>query len=437
MSETATPPWLGRLPNGWRTERLKLNATIRNSNVDKKTYGGGIPVRLCNYTDVYYNEYITDDMSLMAATATPQERHRFHLEPGDVIITKDSETWDDIGIPACVVEELNNVVCGYHLTMMRPDSNLDGRFLMRSLMASGIKEQFHLGANGVTRFGIGLQDIKDTWIPVPPIETQRRIAAFLDRKTAAIDALIAKKQRLITLLQEKRQALITHAVTKGLRPDVPMKDSGVPWIGEIPAHWEADKIFRLTTRIGDGLHGTPTYEEGTGLFFMNGNNIREGRIVLDGYAREVPSSEYKRHYIPINTSTVFLSINGTIGNAAIYLNEPVILSKSVAYMNCGKQLLPSYLEAFFSSQCAPHYYDLLSTGTTISNLSLDAIRQLKIPLPCLKEQHAIVDFTSKTSKQLDESVNASLKSIEKLLEYRQALISAAVTGQMPIDGENA
>jgi type I restriction enzyme S subunit len=234
----SNPGWTTRLPENWKVARLRHIASVSNSNVDKKSYKDGIPVRLCNYTDVYYNDFITDNMKLMKATATSIEIRRFSLHPGDVVITKDSEAWDDIAVPACVSEPLDNVLCGYHLSIFRPHPTmLDGRFLLRTIQANGVREQFWVEARGVTRFGLGQDGMKDALLPLPPIPTQKSIANYLDHKTAAIDSLIEKKRRLLDLLAEERTALINQAVTKGLDPDVPMKDSGIPTVGTVPTHW--------------------------------------------------------------------------------------------------------------------------------------------------------------------------------------------------------
>ena len=146
------------------------------------------------------------------------------------------------------------------------------------------------------------------------VEEQEKIANFLDHETAKIDTLIDKQQQLIKLLKEKRQAVISHAVTKGLNPDAPMKDSGVEWLGEVPEGWALPKLFHVTSRIGDGLHSTPMYQDGTGYFFVNGNNLVDGTISLTASAKEVPYEEFQKHKVALDGSTVLMSINGTIGN---------------------------------------------------------------------------------------------------------------------------
>src|SRR5690606_28648134 len=212
-------------------------------------------IRLCNYTDVYYNECITADLEFMAATATRDQVRRFALRAGDVLITKDSESWTDIAVPAVVSQDLPNVLCGYHLAHIRPAAGAVGAFLSRAFSAVGPRDQFQVAANGITRFGLGGEAIRSGVFAMPPEPEQRAIAAFLDRETARIDALVAKKERLIELLQEKRTALITRAVTKGLDPTVPMKDSGVERLGEIPAHWEVKRL----RHVGEAIIGL-TYQ---------------------------------------------------------------------------------------------------------------------------------------------------------------------------------
>ncbi len=184
------------------------------SNVDKFPVEGELPVRLCNYSDVYNNEFISQRIEFMACTATKEEIRKFGLRVDDVIITKDSESWDDIGIPALVVETAEDLVCGYHLALLRPhEAALSGRFLLRCLQAKVLRLQLELAANGVTRFGLPKSDIGAMRLPVPPLEQQRAIADYLDRKTARIDALIAAIERTIALIEERRSALIAAAVT--------------------------------------------------------------------------------------------------------------------------------------------------------------------------------------------------------------------------------
>ena len=182
----------GDLPQTWKLEKLKFFAEIRNSNVDKAISEDEKPIRLCNYTDVYYNDRISSDLHFIEGSATEREIARFQLKLSQVIVTKDSERWDDIGVPALVTENMPDVLCGYHLSVFEPGPELDGGFLAWLCRAEPLNDQFKLAANGVTRFGLGQYPMKNAFIALPPLDTQRRIARFLDVKTARIDGLIEK-----------------------------------------------------------------------------------------------------------------------------------------------------------------------------------------------------------------------------------------------------
>lgn len=269
-------------------------------------------------------------------------------------------------------------------------------------------------------------------LPLSPVQEQNVIAAFLDHETAKIDSLIEKQQQLIELLKEKCQAVISHAVTKGLNPDVPMKYSGVEWLGEVPAHWVIPKLLHVTKAIGDGLHSTPEYEISTGYYFINGNNLVDGKISIGSTAKEVSRDEYNKHYIYLDKKTVLLSINGTIGNVAIYNNEKVILGKSAAYVNCGSVLDVNYLMYYFLTNESRYYFDLEVTGTTILNLSLNSIRQMKVCIPPLEEQQFIIEYCVEKQRQYNYLIDSAEMAIKVMQERRTALISAAVTGKIDV-----
>src|ERR1043166_3504070 len=275
--------WLPRIPTHWEVKRLKAIASVQLSNVDKKSVEGQEEVGLCNYTDVYYNERITSDLQFMAATATPEQIRRLSLRAGDVLITKDSESWTDIAVPAVVAEDLPGVLCGYHLAHLRPRRGCVGAFLSRVFSAVGPRDQFQVAANGITRFGLGGDAIRGGRFAMPPEDEQHAIAAFLDRETSRIDALVLRKKRLIELLQEKRTALITCLVTKGLDPTVQMKDSGIEWMGRIPAHWEVKRLWDLTPPRRRIMYGIvlpgPNVDDGVPI--VKGGDILPGRLRLD------------------------------------------------------------------------------------------------------------------------------------------------------------
>jgi len=205
--------WLGQIPAYWGVKRLKEIAAVQLSNVDKKTADGEDAVQLCNYVDVYYNHRIEREIEFMPATATPNQIRRFSLRMGDILITKDSETWTDIAVPAVVIEDLPGVLCGYHLAHIRPQEKIDGFFLAYCIATIGPRDQYHIAANGITRFGLTGDAIRNGIFAIQSPSEQRYIADFLDRETTKMDTLVAKVHQAIDRLKELRTALIAAAVT--------------------------------------------------------------------------------------------------------------------------------------------------------------------------------------------------------------------------------
>src|SRR5699024_7634470 len=188
-------------------------ADIRPSNVDKKSRPNEPTVRLVNYTDVYYNQNITSELDLMVATASEEHIERFRVLPGDLIITKDSETADDIGIPTFVESSSDDMVCGYHLTLLRPERNrIVPRFLYWALVSQTTKGYCLVSAVGVTRNSIGTGVVSRLELPDYDLETQHRIADYHDRETSQIDAMIDKLDDLDITLQERRTGVIDQHI---------------------------------------------------------------------------------------------------------------------------------------------------------------------------------------------------------------------------------
>ena len=208
--------WFGAVPKHWELKRLKELVSIQNSNVDKKSHDEEIAVRLCNYVDVYKNEFITDQLSqdFMWATADESEIKKFSIKKNDLLITKDSETADDIAIPALATETLDGVLCGYHLAQIRTNPKyLLGVYLLRLFQAKSYGHRFAIAAKGITRVGLGQAAIADALTPVPPLLEQQAIAAHLDNKTAQIDSIVEAINSQIEKLKDLRKALINDVVT--------------------------------------------------------------------------------------------------------------------------------------------------------------------------------------------------------------------------------
>ena len=204
--------WLGKIPEHWVVKKLKYITNPNPSNIDKKSKEGEKEVFLCNYVDVYKNEYIDSTLYFMKATATTDQLSKFILKKGDVIVTKDSEARNDIAVPALVIENFNNVVCGYHLTHIKP-KKVFGNYLFRCFQSKWLQSYFEVSANGITRYGISVDKFNSAFILMPTEKEQKNISNFLDKETSQIDSLIEKIKKSINFLKEYRSALITSAVT--------------------------------------------------------------------------------------------------------------------------------------------------------------------------------------------------------------------------------
>lgn len=233
--------WLGDIPEHWEVRKLKYIAEIYPSNVDKYAKENEKTVRLCNYTDVYKNNYITNDMDLMVATASDEQIEKFTLLINDVIITKDSETANDIAVPAVVKENLENVVCGYHLSVMRPNDKILGEFLFRLLQSKTINIQFEVNANGVTRVGLGTYSQKNPKVPIPPIAEQQEIIDFILNETQTITATISTIEKEIALVEEYKTSLIAEAVTG----KIDVRDFEIPETVEEESYEELEEDMNI------------------------------------------------------------------------------------------------------------------------------------------------------------------------------------------------
>lgn len=423
----------GELPPDWKLEKLKFFASIRNSSVDKIISEDEKPVRLCNYTDVYYNECITSDMYFMEGSATEVEIKRFQLKRGQVIITKDSEAWDDIGIPALVIENMPDVLCGYHLSVLEPGLELDGGFLAWLCRAEPLNDQFKLAANGVTRFGLGQNPMKNAFVALPPLDTQQRIAQFLNEKTARIDTLIEKKRELLDRLAEKRQALITRAVTKGLNPDVPMKSSGIDWLGDIPAHWGVAPVKRIAK-----LESGHTPDRKVGAYWedcdipwvsLNDTAVLRG----DDY---ISDTTFKINALGLANSSarmlparaVVFTRDATIGESAI-TTCPMAVSQHIIAWICQKDKIdPEFLLlAIYGMQ---DELLRLTNGSTIGTIGIADVKSIQVAVPPIGEQIEIIAEVFLQKRELARVEQLVQKSITRLSEYRAALIMCAVTGSV-------
>ena len=428
--------WLGEVPSGWDVERLKIGATVLSSNVDKKTIEGELPVRLCNYTDVYYHDKITAEINFMEASAKPEEIIKFTLCNGDVVITKDSETPDDIGVPTLISEDIENLICGYHLAILRGGiDEIFGPYLFYAINSELSSSQFAVMANGVTRFGLSYDAIKNVLVLKPPMPEQKAIATFLDEKTAAIDDLIAKKEKLLELLAEKRTALITQAVSKGLDPTAPMKPSGIDWIGDVPKGWKIKRLRFLAKLFGGSTPSTKEHRYWEGeIPWVSPKDMKQKYIrdTQDHLTKE-GLKDCTSGLVPVGTAMIVVRSGILQHTVPISINlVPVALNQDMKAFSLVDEFITDYfywyVEGFKNSLidiwCKP--------GTTVESIEMDYLKDSFVPLPSISQQEQIVKHLETEVGSISEISGKVSDVVAKLKEYRTALITNAVTGKIKV-----
>ena len=277
-------------------------------------------------------------------------------------------------------------------------------------------------------------EVLKMWHGVPPHSEQRAIAAFLDRETAKIDALVAKKERLIELLQEKRTALISDAVTKGLDPDVPLKDSGVEWLGEIPAHWEVKQLNRAVTRFVDYRGKTPE-KVPFGVPLVTAKNIKNQMIDFSEsqeYIREELYPLWMVRGFP-ELGDVVVTTEAPLGESAQITDTNVALAQRIILLKADKDKVTNdYLKYHFVGDSGYCELQTRATGSTAIGIKASHMKASLITIPSIIEQNQITAFLDRETAQIDALETKVREAIDRLKELRTALISAAVTGKIDV-----
>lgn len=270
-------------------------------------------------------------------------------------------------------------------------------------------------------------------ILLPSLGEQKKICAFLSHETAKIDNLIEKQQQLIELLKEKRQAVISHAVTKGLNPDVPMKDSGVEWLGEVPEHWIIKRLKHISPKVGVGLVINPsTYTKDEGVYFIFGGDVKEFGFDLTKTRRISPQDSNKLLPSRLNSRDL---VSVRVG----YPGITSVVTDDLEGSNCASIIIirrgsynSDWLCAAMNVWVGRQQVDLASYGAAQKQFNVSDAIEFIFPVPSINEQNDIADFVQKTLSKFDDLTQKALKQIELLQERRTALISAAVTGKIDV-----
>ena len=402
-------------------------------------------MRLCNYVDVYNNDRIIATMNFMHATAALDEIERYRLERGDVLITKDSETWDDIGVPALVTDSAPDLISGYHLALLRPRSeHAIGGYLFRALESKGISRQFHVQARGVTKFGLTHVGIKSVWLPVPPLSEQVRIVRFLDRIDRRIRRYIRARRRVVSLLEEHKQVFVHQAVTGKIdvrtgQPYPAYRTSRTECLGSIPKHW---KLARLkdVAQVQPGLTLGKDYSstETISRPYLRVANVQDGRIDLS-HVKSVEVPVHEARATTLLDGDVLMTEEGDIdklGRGGIWRDE----IQGCLHQNhifsvrcCQESLKPEFLVGLMASSYGRSYFQSTAKQTTnLASTNSNTLRAFPIPLPSADDQKVIHRFLARDARFVDEAIGRTERLIHGLREYRARLINDVVTGRVDV-----
>ena len=437
--------WVKQIPSDWGICKLKFTALgkgqcfidgdwieskdISTDGIRYLTSGNVGPLKYKEQG----NGYITED--------TFRKLECRDVYEGDILISRLNEPISR----ACIVPNLNSrIVTCVDNVIYRPDCNrFNKKYIVYVLNCTPYTEKANLSARGVTMHRVSRTMLGNFYIPVPSIAEQQAIASYLDAKTKPIDDIIAKREKQIELLEEMKSAIISRAVTKGLNPDAQMKDSGIEWIGEIPEGWEMRKLKYIlksekynikTGPFGTQLKGNDLREEGD-VPVYNQRNVIDNQfhspsvfVTLDK-ANELAGFHTK-------PNDVLITSRGTIGKAAILPNgakegilHPCLIALRINQDLVNLKYLIYYINGF--EGFAINVF-LESNATTIEVIYTDTLKNIFVTLPQLEEQKRIVSYLDSETSKIDSRIAKRRKQIELLQEYKQALITAAVTGKIDV-----
>lgn len=430
--------WLGHIPAHWEVLALKrlvdpLRPVTYGIVQCGPNYSEGIPyIRPVDMSD---EGGVMPDALQRTAPEIAAGYARSTVRPGDVVVSIGPSFGKVMIVPA----GLDGANLTQGTARVAPGRNVTPRFLFWALRAESSRQAWDSHCSGATFRALTLEILESCAAALPSVLEQGAIITFLDRETARIDALVAKKERLIELLQEKRTALITRAVTKGLDPNVPMKDSGVEWLGEIPAHWKVERI-KWAARMESGHTPDKKVES-----YWKGGGIPWVSLADTGQLREVDYigttavmttsdgiAHSSAHILP--AGTVVFSRDASIGLCAITRAGMAVSQHFIGWV-CSPRVQPEYL--LFVLRSMTQELERLTMGATVRTIGMPDVRSLVTPIPPVMEQEEIVLHVHKHRSQIDELIAKVRDAIDRLKELRTALISAAVTGKFDVRGEIA
>jgi type I restriction enzyme S subunit len=315
-------------------------------------------------------------------------------------------------------------------------ANQNNKFRFYFAQSQNFKDKFGLSLTGLIG-GVSTSLLKNFQIPTPSDPEQTAIAEFLDRETGKIDGLVAEQRRLMELLKEKRQAVISHAVTKGLNPHAPMKPSGIEWLGDVPEHWGVASLGTLAKMIQTGPFGSQLHSEDyveNGIPVINPSNIQDGKIEPDWSCSITIKDAQRLSQHKLIEGDIVFGRRGEMGRCALVSAHEVgwICGTGSLNVRLLPRAFPPFISIYLRTEYVREWLKLESVGSTMDNLNTQILGSIKVPLPDLKEQEAIMAYLDTELLKFDPLTAEAQRAIDLLQERRTVLISAAVTGQIDV-----
>lgn len=424
--------WMGEVPEHWGVKPLKFTVKMNPDDLPDST-PDDIQITYVDIGSVSQEKGITstEDYDFLNAPS----RARRLVRDGDTII---STVRTYLRAVAAIKTPPDNMVVSTGFAVLRPVEGVTSNFLSLAVQSDFFISRVVSLSEGVSYPAIAPSALARIELWLPPNDEQVAIATFLDRETMRIDELVVKKERLIDLLQEKRAALITHAVTKGLDPNVPMKDSGVEWLGKIPANWEGNRLKHLIrVPLKYGANEAAESRDMTWPRFVRITDITESGDLREDTFCSLPP-DVASAYILDDGDVLFARSGATVGKSFLYRLSwgQCCYAGYLIRARIDRSKMTDDFFRYFSSSRA--YWDQIFSSliqATIQNMSAEKYANLWLRVPPLGEQRGIVSFLDRETARIDALVAKVNEAIERLKEYRIALISAAVTGKIDVREE--
>lgn len=415
--------WLGEVPEHWSAAPLKANATYNDDVLDETTPGDAeIAYVDISSVDGFHGMSPPETVRFSAAPS----RARRRVQDGDVIV---STVRTYLKAIAAIRAPEGNLIVSTGFVVIRPRADrIVPAFLRHLLFASYFVEQVIARSTGVSYPAISAGELVGISVPVPPLREQSDIAAFLDIETAKLDALVAEQRRLMELLKEKRQAVISHAVTKGLNPGGPLKPSGIEWLGDVPAHWEVVAAKRIASVFVPQRNKPVLNWDGDGVPWMTMDQMRNESFVPSNQWVSAEAARDAGTRV-LTRGAVIASCVGTFGLAVVNQSDVVINQQLQAYVPSPRMDADFFCAFVASAGC---YFEQIGTAATITYVNQQGFESMPVVVPPIAEQREISSFLTNTKAKLDALTAEAQRAIDLLQERRTALISAAVTGQIDV-----